>query len=68
MSKKKQPPKSTNPDLPRLTAEEAQMLCDAHEIHSMLNNEEEIELLEENNPGLLAAYEKLWAIAGGDDA
>jgi hypothetical protein len=62
------PRKQTNPDSPQLTADEAQLLCDAHEIHSLLANEEETELLEANNPELLTAYEKLRAIADGDDA
>lgn len=55
-------------ELQQLTQEEAQMLCDAHEVHSMLNNEEEVDLMEDNNPALLAAYEKLRAIADGDEA
>jgi hypothetical protein len=66
MAKKQSKP--TNPDSPQLTADEAQLLCDAHEIHQLLANEEETELLEANNPELLTAYEKLRAIADGDDA
>ena len=53
---------------PQLTREEAQALCDAHDVHALLDNEEEVELLEANNPELLGAYETLRAIADGDDA
>ncbi len=65
---KKKAPKPINPNGPLLSQEEAQMLCDAHEVHQLLRNEEETELLEQHNPGLLTAYEKLRAIADGDDA
>lgn len=56
-----------NPDSPSLTRDEAQLICDAHEIGLLLNNEEEVDLLEQHNPELLAAYEVLAAIANGDD-
>ena len=56
-----------NPDSPSLTRDEAQLICDAHEIHQLLDDEEEVELLEKNHPQLLAAYEVLRAIADGDD-
>ena len=46
-----------------LTKEQAQMLCDAHEVYSLMGNEEEIELLNENNPELLEAYFALCRIA-----
>lgn len=65
---KKKVLKPINPNGPLMTQEEAQLLCDAHEVGQLLRNEEETELLEQHNPGLLTAYEKLWAIAGGDDA
>jgi hypothetical protein len=68
MIKKPAQIKETNSDSPLLTADEAQRLCDAHEVHSLLDNEEEVDLLERNNPQLLTAYEKLRAIADGDDA
>lgn len=55
-------------EAPQLTQEEAQILCDSHEVHQLLRNEEEVDLMEDNNPGLLRAYEKLRAIADGDDA
>ena len=51
-----------------LTKEQAQMLCDAHEVDSLLENEEEIELLEDNNPELLAAYRALSRMAIGSGA
>lgn len=53
---------------PQLTQEEAQLICDAHDIHQFFRNEEEVDLMEDNNPGLLSAYEKLRAIADGDEA
>ena len=46
-----------------LTPEQAQMICDAHDIQSTLSNEEEVELLSENNPELLEAYRALVSIA-----
>jgi hypothetical protein len=63
---KKRIPKPTN--RPQLTADEAQLLCDTHDIHALLGNEEETDLLEQHNPELLTAYEKLRAIADGSDA
>lgn len=66
MGKKKQT--KSKGDVPQLTQEQAQMLCDAHDVHAMFNNEEEVELLEANNPQLLEAYECLRAIADGDEA
>jgi len=50
-----------------LTQEQAAMLCDAYEVYSMLENEEEIELLEANNPELLEAYYALHRLAVGAD-
>ena len=52
-------------DQETLTQEQARMLCDAHEIFSLLGNDEEIELLEANNPELLEAYFALHRIAAG---
>lgn len=49
-----------------LTRGQAQLLCDTHEVVSLLDNEEEIELLEENNPELLEAYFALHRMAYGD--
>ena len=46
-----------------LTPEQAQAISDAHEIQTMLNNEEEFELLKANNPELLEAYQALVKIA-----
>lgn len=48
-----------------MTKEQAQILCDTHEVDSLLENEEEIELLEANNPELLEAYRALFRIAIG---
>lgn len=48
-----------------MTKEQAQMLCDAHEVDSLLENKEERELLEANNPELLEAYRALRCIATG---
>lgn len=48
-----------------LTKEQAVMLCDAHEVYSMLEDEEEIELLEANNPELLEAYYALHRLSVG---
>lgn len=50
-----------------LTREQAQALCDAHEVVSLLGNEEEMELLEANNPELAEAYYALHRIAYGTD-
>lgn len=49
----------------KLTTEQAQAIMDAHEIHSMLHNQEERELLRDNNPDLLEAYKALEKIADG---
>ena len=48
-----------------LTAQQAQLICDAHEVDSLLENEEEVELLEDNNPELLEAYRALSRLAIG---
>lgn len=48
-----------------LTQKQARLLCYAHEVYSLLDNEEEIEMLEENNPELLEAYYALHRIAAG---
>lgn len=50
-----------------LTQEQAKLLCDAHEIYSLLDNDEETELLEANNPELLEAYYALHRVAAGAD-
>lgn len=50
--------------VPALTPEEAQQICDAHEIDNLFTDEEERDLLEANNPELYAAYAKLREIAG----
>ena len=48
-----------------LTQQQAQELCDAHDVEQLLDDEEERELLEENNPSLLAAYLALLLISKG---
>ncbi len=50
----------------RLTAEEAEMLIEQHDIYTALEDGEERELLEANNPELLALYDKLKKIAEGN--
>ena len=50
-----------------LTQEQAAILCDAHEVYSLLENEEEIELLEAHNPELVEAYYALHRLAVGAD-
>lgn len=50
-----------------ITKEQASLICEAHEIFQLLDNEEEIELLEENNPELLEAYFALHRTAVGAD-
>ena len=39
-----------------LTPEQADEICDMHEIYYLLEDQEEVELLKENNPSLLEAY------------
>lgn len=58
----------TNPDSPQLTRDQAQLICDRHEIHAFLEDEEDVDELERHNPDLLDAYLILRAIADGDDA
>ena len=48
-----------------LTKEQAQELIDALGVDSLLDNEEERDLLESNNPSLLSAYVALRLIANG---
>lgn len=48
-----------------LSQEEAQMICEAHNIDELLLNEEEVECLDEHNPELLEAYLSLQKIANG---
>ena len=42
-----------------MTKKQAAILIEAHEIDQLLENEEEVEMLEANNPELLAAYRAL---------
>ena len=48
---------------PRLTKDQAQLLVDTHDIMMVMESEEEMELLRDNNPELLKAYEVLLDIA-----
>ncbi len=48
-----------------MTKEQAQLILDACSIESTLDNEGEVELLREQNPELLDAYEALKLIAVG---
>ena len=49
-----------------LTQEQANLICEAHGIFELLINEEELELMENNNPELLEAYNALNLIAVGE--
>lgn len=51
-----------------MNAEQARLICEAHEIFELMENEEEIELLEANNPELLAAYRALERLTIGSKA
>lgn len=51
---------------PLFTPEQALEICEAHEIEQLMDNEEERELLLQNNPSLLAAYQALLALARYD--
>jgi len=42
-----------------LTAEEVRMLVDTHELDSLMNNDEEAEMLKEHNPDLYDIYHKM---------
>jgi len=46
-----------------LTERQAKILCEAFEVFDMLNDDEEVEMLEENNPELLEAYQELYELA-----
>lgn len=48
-----------------LTKKQAEIICEAHEIDTLLENEEEVELLKENNPELLDAYRELVRVSVG---
>lgn len=49
-----------------LTPEQARMILEAHELDALLMNKEEMDLLEQNNPELLTAYQALEQIANGE--
>lgn len=46
-----------------VTKEQAQILVEAHEVRELLDNDEERELLEANNFGLMEAYLALVKLA-----
>lgn len=48
-----------------MSAQHARDILDAHEIGSLLDNEEEVSLLREHNPDLLEAYLALRELAQG---
>lgn len=50
-----------------LTREQARMIMDTHDITTTMGDEEEMGLLEENNPELAEAYFALHRIAFGAD-
>ena len=47
-----------------LTPIQAYLIAESHELLTLLDNQEELELLESNNPELLDAYRALLALAG----
>ena len=47
-----------------LTKEQAMMIVEAHEVASIIEDGEERDMLRENNPDLLDAYEALLRVAG----
>ncbi len=47
----------------KFTARDAQMIVEAHEIDMLLDDCYEVEMLQEHNPELLGAYERLAAMA-----
>lgn len=49
-----------------MNAEQARLICEAHEIFELMENEEEVELLKQNNPWLLEAYRAIAALANGE--
>lgn len=51
-----------------MTKDQAMLIIDMHEIDSLMRDDEERELLEENNPELLEAYRALLKIAEITDA
>lgn len=50
-----------------LTKEQAQILCEAYEVYSLLENKEDVELLRANDPQLLEAYYALHRVAVGKE-
>jgi hypothetical protein len=43
--------------------DDARAIIDAHEIDRIFRDDEELELMEENNPDLLESYRRLMAVA-----
>lgn len=50
-----------------LSQQDAAAIVEAFEIDRLLDDAEEVELLEENNPELLTAYENLLALSLGGE-
>lgn len=50
-----------------LTQEQAQMLCESFEINDYMRDQEEIDCMIANNPGLHMAYRTLFYIANPPD-
>ena len=46
-----------------LTKNEAIALCEAYDVRMVIEDLEERDLLEESNPELMRAYEKIWKIS-----
>ena len=49
-----------------MNKQQAALIIEAHEIAQLFDNEEEMEMLRENNPDLLDAYEAFCNFAGVD--
>ena len=50
-----------------ITEEQARLLCEAFGVFELLHDEEEMELLEDNNPDMFEAYKELYEMAYGED-
>lgn len=51
-----------------LTPKQAALICEAHEIERLFEEQEEIEMLEAQNPELLEAYKALQKLSVGGKA
>ena len=50
----------------KLSVEQAQLICDANSIDAAIAKGEERDMLQEQNPELLAAYDELYRFAYGE--